>query len=627
MLYQISDGSVSVGGNPILSHINFEIKGNEKIAVIGENGSGKTTLLQLIAGKIFLDRDDKRNGKGITTSKKLIVKMLSQHLDFDLEDTVEQIMLSAYQGALSYERERFEFECKWDRLFIELGFQKEDKKKKIKLFSGGQKTRISLIHLLLERPDILLLDEPTNHLDMHAIEWLESYLKGYDGAVVMVSHDRFFLDRIIDVVYEISEKKIERYVGNYSNYQKEKKKREQIQNKKYIEFVEEEKRLGDLVERFKHKPKKASFARAKKKQKERLQAVEKPHEKKVHFFVDPIEPEELGSKIVLENEELVIGYDHPLLKVSNRIRRGQKIGLLGSNGVGKTTYLKTIAGLIPKLGGKNLFGNQITIGYFDQDSGALESEKTVLKHFGDCFPSLSEKEIRSILGKYLFRGRDVAKRVSDLSGGEKSRLVLAELLQGKPNFLILDEPTNHMDIWAKETLESAFQAYTGTILFISHDRYFIKQVAKSILIFEEGEAHVYPFDYEHYLDKKAKSKDGNSIVAQVKAEDQKLIDGMRAVPKAERHRLTEISTESTYLDWKRRLLLEEFLPIQEKYEKQVERFVFFQKQWEESENFWYNLDVNKEVVDEEKELEINWENYHRACMHWYEIWREDELDG
>ncbi len=556
MLYQITDGTVSLGGNVILDHINFEIKGNEKIAVTGKNGAGKTTLLRLLAGELELDSDDKRTGPGIFCSRAITIGMLKQQVFSDDSRTVEEELLSACPPEDVYARERFAYEKEYDRLFTGFGLKREDKARPLSSFSGGERTKIALIRRLLERPDILILDEPTNHLDIETVEWLEKYLKQYDKAVIMVSHDRFFLDQTADIVYELSGKKLVKYSGNYTYFREEKRKRIRIQQKAYQQQQEEIKRLEELVERFKHKPRKAAFARSKKKAIERMEKVEKPMKAEGHIFTGDINPLIPGSKWVFESKHLFIGYDSPLLELTMRIKRGQKIGILGPNGAGKTTFLKTAAGLCPPYKGEYSLGNHTVIGYFDQHSAEITSEKTVMEHFHQLFPSLTEKEVRTILGAYLFGGKEASKKVSSLSGGEKARLVLAELLQSRPSFLILDEPTNHMDIQAKETLESAFQAYTGTILFASHDRYFMKQVADAVLIFEKEAVMYYPFGYEHYLEQREKQGKHETIAAQVKAEDQALIAGMRAVPKAEHHQLREIPTETAYMDWKQRLAAE-----------------------------------------------------------------------
>ena len=643
MKYQIKDGTVTLGGETILSHIDFEIQGNQKIAVVGRNGAGKTTLLRLIAGELSLDRDDRRQGPGITASRQLTVEMLGQQALAGEERTVEELVMLNCPAKGSFDRERFEYEREYDTLFTGLGFQKEDKKRSVAAFSGGQKTKIALIQLLLKKPDLLLLDEPTNHLDMETASWLEGYLRQYPWAVVMVSHDRFFMDRTADIVYELEQGKLTRYPGNYTNYREQKRKNYEIQMKSYLRQQEEIERQEELIKRFKNKPSKAAFARSRKKILERMLPVEKPREDMAHIFTGTITPLIPGSKWVFEAEHLKIGYDkHSLLELSLRIRKGQKIGILGVNGSGKTTFLKTVAGFLPAVAGECALGNNITIGYFDQYSAAIQSEKTVVEHFSDLFPSLTDKEVRTILGAYLFKGKDGAKRVDDLSGGEKARLVLAELLQSRPNFLILDEPTNHMDIQAKETLESAFQAYEGTILFVSHDRYFIRQVAKSVLIFENNAAFYYPFGYEHYLERKEKEASGEPLAARIKAEEQALIEGLKAVPRAERHRLREIPEEEAYDQWRLRLAAEAIENAAEQTEEiwqQILEKNGKREEWElEHWDQWLNeiADKNEDAACGEKqekqaeeELSAFTEQYENAqsawtdaCLFWYDIWCE-----
>lgn len=620
MLYQITDGTVSLGGHTILSHIDFEIKGIEKIAVVGRNGAGKTTLLRLIAGELGLDRDDKRTGPGIRRSRRLTVEMLKQQTFTDVTRTVEEELLAACACKETFDKERFEYEQEYDALFTNFGFVKKDKQKRIEEFSGGEQTKIALIRLLLSKPDILLLDEPTNHLDMETSEWLERYLRNYEKAVVEVSHDRFFLDRTAEVVYELAGNRLEKYPGNYSHYREEKRKSIRLQAKAYERQQEEIKRLEDLVERFKHKPKKAAFARSKKKAIERMEKVAEPKTDDVTLFTGQIEPLVPGNKWVFEAEHLKIGYDKALLEISMRIRKGQKIGLLGANGVGKTTFLKTIAGLALPVDGEYSLGNTITIGYFDQHSAEISSDKSVAEHFHDLFPALTEKEVRSILGAYLFGGKDAGKKVDSLSGGEKARLVLAELLQSGPNFLILDEPTNHMDIQARETLESAFQAYQGTILFVSHDRYFIRQVADAILIFENQEVMYYPFGYEHYLERREKMALGETIPAQMKAEEQALIAGMKAVPKAERHRLREIHTEDAYIDWRLRLAGEKLETSGEQMEKLARELELVRRAYAESQAIWTEevWEREDELNTAQTEFECAWMEWHNQCMDWYD---------
>ena len=595
MLYQILNGTVSVGGNTILDHIDFEIREKEKIAIVGANGTGKTTLLRLISGELELDRDDKRNTPGVKTSRNVTVGMLRQSNTADASKTIEEILLEGCPERDSFSKERFAYEMEYDRLFTGFGFEKSDKKKLFMEFSGGEQTKIGLIRLLLEKPDILLLDEPTNHLDIETQEWLEDYMKIYPNSVVFVSHDRFFLDQVVTAVYELDRKKLRRYAGNYTQYRQQKAKDIKQQTKAYERQQAELKRLNELIEKFKHKPSKASFARSRKSIIERMELIEKPEAEAGSFFTGAIEPEVLGPKWVYEAEHLKIGYNGRVIKeLSLKLRRGQKIGIIGANGTGKTTFLKTVAGELPAVDGKGNLGNNVLLAYYDQQTASIQSEDTVLKHFHDLYPAMTEKEVRNTLGMYLFSGQDAAKKVSNLSGGEKARLMLAELITGRPNLMVLDEPTNHMDIKAKETLESAFKAYTGTMLFVSHDRYFISQLADAILVFEADRVMYYPFGYEHYLNH-CRRDDGEDISALMEAENQALVAGLRAVPKPERHRLKEINTEEAYIDWRLRLAAEPMEAAREEVDRQL-------------------------LIWDEEKLEEAVDNWTYECLKWYDVY-------
>ena len=595
MLYQILNGTVSVGGNTILDHIDFEIREKEKIAIVGANGTGKTTLLRLISGELELDRDDKRNTPGVKTSRNVTVGMLRQSNTADASKTIEEILLEGCPERDSFSKERFAYEMEYDRLFTGFGFEKSDKKKLFREFSGGEQTKIGLIRLLLEKPDILLLDEPTNHLDIETVEWLEDYMKIYPNAVVFVSHDRFFLDQVATAVYELDRRKLRRYAGNYTQYRQQKAKDIKQQTKAYERQQAELKRLNELIEKFKHKPSKASFARSRKSIIERMELIEKPEAEAGSFFTGAIEPEVLGPKWVYEAEHLKIGYNGRVIKeLSLKLRRGQKIGIIGANGTGKTTFLKTVAGELPAVDGKGSLGNNVLLAYYDQQTASIQSEDTVLKHFHDLYPAMTEKEVRNTLGMYLFTGQDAAKKVSNLSGGEKARLMLAELITGRPNLMVLDEPTNHMDIKAKETLESAFKAYTGTMLFVSHDRYFISQLADAILVFEADRVMYYPFGYEHYLNH-CRRDDGEDISAIMEAENQALVAGLRAVPKPERHRLKEINTEEAYIDWRLRLAAEPVEAAREEVDRQL-------------------------LIWDEEKLEEAVDNWTYECLKWYDVY-------
>lgn len=650
MLYQIKDGTVSAGGQTILSHIDFYIKEKEKIAVVGKNGAGKTTLLRLLAGELTPDRDDSRGSygrsndmvtgaatagsdldgtakrtqrakkkkpsgnleTGITMSRNITIDMLRQADKSNQDLTIEQILLESCPDKDTFSKERFDYEMEYDRLFTGFGFEKSDKTRLFRSFSGGEQTKISLIKLLLKKPDLLLLDEPTNHLDMKTVEWLEDYLINYPKAVVMVSHDRAFLDAVATGVYELENGALHRYAGNYTQYRQQKLKNLQIQRKAYERQQAEIAHNNELIEKFKHKPKKAAFARSRKTMLARMKLIEKPVEDEAHIFTGNIEPQFPGGKWVYEAKELKIGYDgRALLELSLRIRRGQKIAVIGDNGIGKSTFLKTVAGLIPPIKGTSQLGSNLLVGYFDQQSALIDSDKTVRDHFHELFPALVEKDLRKTLGMYLFGGANASKRISSLSGGEKSRLVLAELLTGRPNLMILDEPTNHMDIPAKETLESAFKAYTGTMLFVSHDRYFIKQVADAILVFENDKVMYYPFGYDHYISRLKASQDGN-LPALMQAKDAAMVEALAAVPKRERHETRQLSTDEAYLEWKLALAAEPVVKAAEEAEKVYEELC-------EAESELNEENVDKLRLQYEKVAD-SWTN---ECTKWYDIYLDE----
>lgn len=541
MLFEIRDGTVSRGGEPVLTHFDFWIRGTEKIAIVGRNGAGKTTLLAAIAGEQETEPDPHNPASGIFRSRNFTVGELRQQAVQNPDLTVEEFV-------------RGTFVLQFDRLFTGAGFRMEDRSKRLGEFSGGEQTRICLIRLLLEQPDVLLLDEPTNHLDFAAAEWLEDCVRNYPKAVVLVSHDRFFIDQTADAVWEISRGRLTRYAGGYTDYREEKTRQLARAQKAWEARQAEEQRLNDLIKKFRGKPRKAAFARSREKLLERMGQMEKPEPEEAVIHTGDILPARPGSKWVFGCEDLVIGYrkDRPVRKLSFRIRRGQKIGIIGPNGSGKTTFLRTVAGQLKPLHGKAALGENVDAAYFDQMTAQFTSEKSVLEWFHDRFSVLTMGDARAILAGYLFRGEDCGKPVSGLSGGEKSRLMLAALLESRPNFLILDEPTNNMDIPAKETLESIFRDYRGTILFVSHDRYFLSQVAEALLIFEPGteEVRYYPNDYRHYRERQQRVKEGLDADLARSAEEQRLIEGLRSVPKAERGMLRQIPEAEQEFDWR-----------------------------------------------------------------------------
>lgn len=538
MLYQIANGCVRFGADTILEHINFEIRNTEKIAVVGRNGCGKTTLLRLIAGEVELSKRDSDEDIFIAKAGKPTIGYLKQVAFEDENITVEEEIRKVFAPVLSLQekmeqallevereaseenvkrysalQERFEalggyhYDREFDGLFYSFGFRDEDRSRRMAEFSGGQRSKIAFIKLLLSKPDIMLLDEPTNHLDMAAVEWLEQYLKSYNRAVVVVSHDRMFLDNVADVVYEIEYGTAKRYPGNYSHFVETKQADYEKQLKDYTLQQQEIKRLETLVERFKNKPTKVAMTRSKKKAIEHMDKIENPMAADGRTFQKSLKPAMESGKEVLSVRNLEVGYDVPLARISFELKRGEKIAVVGDNGTGKSTLLKTLVGRLPALGGEFGFGVNVQTGYFDQESAQYASAKDVLTDFRDEFPDLTQTEARSALGAFLFTQDDVFRQVKLLSGGEKARLALCKIFQRRPNLLILDEPTNHMDIVGKETLENLLKAYEGTVLFVSHDRYFVRRVADKLLELRAEGAAFYPFGYEQYAEERAKRRE------------------------------------------------------------------------------------------------------------------------
>lgn len=532
MLYQISNGAVAFGDDVILHSIDFEIRNTEKIAIVGRNGCGKTTLLKLISGEVEMEKLDSDESAFIAKAGNPEIGYLKQIAFDDPDVTLEQevrkcfvkmderkaeLARAAAELEHDYSDEKvarytameeafkddggYYYEKEYEVMIRKFGFSDDERKKPIRDFSGGQQTKIAFIKLLLSKPDILLLDEPTNHLDVTTIEWLEGYLKSYPKAVVVVSHDRMFLDNVVDVVYEIEYGTARRYPGNYTNFIARKKENYDKQMKDHIAQQKEIERLQRMVTRFKGKPTKTAMAQSKQKAIDRMVIIEAPDKYDNKTFHANFQPEKETGNDVLYTSELAIGYDHPLSVVSLDLKRGEKLGILGGNGLGKSTFLKTIVGKIPALSGEYRFGTNVQIGYFDQQMAMYTSNKTVLDDFWDEYPNLTETEARNALGAFLFSGDDVFKNVNMLSGGEKVRLALCKILKTRPNVLVLDEPTNHMDIVGKETLESMLKDYKGTLIFVSHDRYFVKKVATQMLVFEDGTTNLYQFGYEQYQEK------------------------------------------------------------------------------------------------------------------------------
>ena len=579
MRIEIINGSVEYDGNTVLSEINFSVSDKEKIALVGRNGSGKTSILKCISGEVPLvsGTGDEKFSFSISGAPKI---GYLQQVSLNDELTLRQEILSAYKdvvglenklqnlldkmsenpsdenvGAYSRAMERFEniggylYKKEYLTAVSKFGFSAEDLDKKLSCFSGGQRTKIALMKLLLEKPDVLLLDEPTNHLDIAAVEWLEGYLKNYKNSVVIVSHDRMFLDRIVGVVYEIEYGVTTRYKGNYTAFlaQKQQAYDKALKDAKWKSA--EIDRLRKIVERFRYKATKAAMAQSKLKEIERLGTVETPRRFDTSTFASSFQPEYESVRDALFVKDLVFGYDKPLGEISLAVERGQKIGVIGSNGTGKSTLLKTITGLIPPLSGDVRFGVKTRVGYFDQTIAATKSELSVLEDFRAEFPELNDGEIRKTLGGFLLSGDDVFKCVKDLSGGEKVRLALSKIFRRRPNFLILDEPTNHMDIIGKETLEKLLMDFSGTVIVVSHDRYLINRVAKSLIVFENGEVRYFDGTFDEYEERE---KETTEEVAKEKPEKTKKTGGERYVESKEearrKHRVEFLEKKITALE-------------------------------------------------------------------------------
>lgn len=539
MRYQIKHALVQYAANTILEDVNFEIHDREKIAVVGRNGCGKTTLLKLIAGDIHMNNLDSDEECGIVMAGKQEIGFLRQISFPNGEVTVEEEIKKTFAPVFACEKRMTELESlmqedgenpallgeydflqkkmealqgyTWKRdmevMFQQFGFALEDLQRPIGSFSGGQQTKVAFIKLLLSRPDIMLLDEPTNHLDLPTIEWLENYLRSYEKAVVIVSHDRMFLDRIIDVTYEIEYHRMKRYPGNYSAFLKRKEEDLEKQEKDYELQQKEIQRLTEWIEMWKNTPTKVAATRSKRMAIEHMVKIEKPRRFDTKTFHILFKPNRESYSDVLIAKNLKIGYDNVLSQVNFHLRKKERLAILGENGKGKSTLLKTLVEIIPPLGGSFVIGQNVEYEYFDQQKAVVDDadpNQTVLENFWEVYPNLKREEVRSALGSFMFSGEEVEKLIGQLSGGEKVRLALCKMMQTKPNLLILDEPTNHMDIMGKQALEQMLQEFEGTVLFVSHDRYFIKQVATGILEFGKDDVTQYDCGYEEYLAEKQK---------------------------------------------------------------------------------------------------------------------------
>ena len=523
----------SFGEKVILQDASFHIEEREKAALIGNNGAGKTTLLRIIMNEISADSGnvilakDKKIGylaqyqdihghhtiyEELLTTKQYILDMedkirsLEQEMKYVAGDKLESLMNTYTRLTHQFELENgYAYKSEIVGVLKGLGFEEEDYTKQIENLSGGQKTRVALGKLLISKPDILLLDEPTNHLDMESIAWLETYLLNYPGAVFIVSHDRYFLDKVVTKIVEIEAGQMRMYEGNYSAYALKKAQLRDAQYKAYLNQQREIKHQEAVITKLRSFNREKSIKRAESRVKmlDKIQRLDKPVEIDNQMRIS-LEPRFVSGNDVLTVEGLSKAFPGQTLftDIHFEIKRGERVALIGNNGTGKTTILKILNGIVPADAGRFALGSKVQIGYYDQEHHVLHMEKTIFQEISDTYPSLTETEIRNMLAAFLFTGDDVFKLISSLSGGERGRVSLAKLMLSEANFLILDEPTNHLDIASKEILEEALNSYTGTVLYVSHDRYFINQTATRIMDLTNQAIVNYIGDYDYYLEKK-----------------------------------------------------------------------------------------------------------------------------
>ncbi|SCY97108.1 MULTISPECIES: ATP-binding cassette domain-containing protein [unclassified Lysinibacillus] len=549
IVLQVNQLTKSFLADEILSGVKLEVQHRDRVALVGRNGAGKSTLLKIIAGQMSYDSGD------IIIPKGVQVGYLEQHAGLNSTLTIWDEMMTIFEPLLAQEQTLRSLEqqmadptvyenptlyakvmSEYDQLqhtFKDAGgyqyesdirsvlhgmqFYPEDYDKPISSLSGGQRTRLALAKLLLSKPDLLILDEPTNHLDIETLSWLESYLKSYEGAILIVSHDRYFLDQVVSIVYEVSRHRVTKYTGNYSAYLDEKAKTYERDVKLFERQQDEKAKLEDFIQKNIARASTTKMAQSRRKMLERTEWMESPDgDEKSASFGFTIERQ--SGNDVLSVDDLTIGYDDQLISSGINLRtfREDRIALVGPNGVGKSTLLKTIVKDLTPLAGAIRYGTNVQIGYYDQEQAKLSSNKSVLKELWDEWPLMNEKDIRTVLGRFLFSGEDVDKTVSSLSGGEKARLALSKLMMQKANFLILDEPTNHLDLDSKEVLENALIDYPGTLLFVSHDRYFINRITTKVVELSGTGSFEYLGDYDYYVEKKQELLE----LAQMKAASQ-----------------------------------------------------------------------------------------------------------
>jgi ATP-binding cassette, subfamily F, member 3 len=619
ILLQVNQIAKYYGADLILSNIKLELQTRDRVALVGRNGAGKSTLLKIIAGHLSHD------GGEIIKPKEVTIGYLAQNTGLESNMSIWDEMLTVFEPLRNLEKAlrqleqqmsdstiiadngRFEKVLKeYDILQVKFkeqgGYQYEadirsilhglnfhDNTKMISSLSGGQKTRLALGKLLLTKPDILILDEPTNHLDIDTLSWLEQYLQGYDGAILIVSHDRYFLDKVVTQVYEVSRRQIQKFIGNYSSYLDQKALNYERDMKVFEKQQQEVSNLQDFIQRNLARASTTKRAQSRRKKLEKMEILDRPlgDEKSATFS---FEIEKQSGNDVLAVDSLAVGYNGNKVSenITFRAYRSESIALVGPNGIGKSTLLKTIIKKLPALAGTIHYGANLSIGYYDQEQAELTSNKRVLNELWDEYPLISEKEIRTVLGNFLFSGDDVLKIVSTLSGGEKARLALAKLMLEKANVLILDEPTNHLDLDSKEVLENALVDYPGTILFVSHDRYFINRIATKVLEMSSTSSSEYLGDYDYYVEKKLEQVELKALEA---AAQSKKVAQSETFEKTAYHQ----DKESKKLERQRKRKLEEI-------ELRIEELEEFIQAYEDE------LCKPEVFQDHEKVLEINLKN-------------------
>ena len=534
MLIQLNNVTKNFVVNEVFSNVKMEINDKDRVAIVGRNGAGKSTLLKIISGEIDFDNGER------TVSKDTTIGYLSQEFIVREDLSIYEEMITCFNEIIELEKEleKISYELtpeniesnpglldKYDRLqnqvlthkdyhykskiesvLYGLDFDKEVFDKKISTFSGGEKTRLSMAKLLLSEPDLLILDEPTNHLDMENVAWLENYLSSYNGAIVIVSHDRYFIDKVVNVVYNLEFGKLKKYVGNYSNFLRQYEEDYEKNLKEYVSQQKDIKRLEEFVQKNIARASTSKMAKSRQKVLDKMEIIDNPRKDDKAANIEFRIKEQSGRDVLIVND-LQVGYEEQVgQKYNFSVYKGDRIAIVGKNGIGKSTLIKTIAKKQKELGGNIQYGSKVSLGYYDQKQAEFESSKTILNELWDEYPLMKEAEVRTVLGRFLFRGDDVLKIVRDLSGGEKARLQLAKLMLEKNNLLILDEPTNHLDITSKQVLEEALENYEGTILFVSHDRYFINKIANKVFDITEEGYSLYLGNYDYYLEKREQEK-------------------------------------------------------------------------------------------------------------------------